>query len=175
LVSAFFAALLAVPAGVFVFALAAWWEWTGRGLVMLVLGGLCLVRGALLIADLARRDRQLGWWKAHESMGGSWGARLWRYGIGGIWRGAIAELFVFHLKVALAVETALSYLQFGVQEPDPSFGNILASHFEMALHGQWRVLLTVLAGLLLVASLPASLVALLKVAPGARPKEVAHG
>jgi ABC-type dipeptide/oligopeptide/nickel transport system permease subunit len=46
----------------------------------------------------------------------------------------------FHLRTAVAIEASLSYLGFGIQEPSPSFGNMLAAHFDLYLKGQWYVL-----------------------------------
>jgi peptide/nickel transport system permease protein len=149
--------LAAVPVGIFVFALAAWLEVTGLVLVVAVLCGLCLVRNVLVVGDLFRRDAHLGYWRSHEAMGGSLASRVLRYGVADGWTWALVDLLAFHAKAAVAVEAALSYLQFGVQEPDPSFGNILASHFELALHGQWRVMVWILGGLFLTAAFPGSL------------------
>jgi len=67
----------------------------------------------------------------------------------------------FQLRVAVAAEASLSFLGFGIQEPQPSFGNMLSSHFDLYLKGHWSVLLVIVGGLALAALFPASLAALL--------------
>ena len=56
-------------------------------------------------------------------------------------------ILIFHMKMAVVIEASLSYLGFGVQEPQASFGNMLASHFELYLRGQWQIMLLIVDGL----------------------------
>jgi len=60
----------------------------------------------------------------------------------------------FYLKVAITVDASLGYLGFGVQEPHPSFGNMLASHFDSYMRGSWFVLVVIGGFLIVVASAP---------------------
>ena len=83
------------------------------------------------------------YWLAHYSFGGSLMKRLVTYGLLGSWRVSFVSTLIFHLQMVVVIEAALSYLGFGVQEPEASFGNILASHFNFALRSDWSVLITV--------------------------------
>ena len=153
------ATLGGIPVGVAVFVVAAWLEGTGLVPIAAALCVLFALRNLQLVTELYRLDARLGYWQAHQAMGGRLADRLWRYGFCGAWKWALGDTLVFHLKAAVAIEAALSYLQFGVQEPQASFGNMLASHFELGLHGEWRILLLILAGLLVTAAAPSAVLA----------------
>lgn len=155
------ASMAAVPVGLVVFAWAAVQERAGLGPVIAALAALFWVRSYLTVRDLFRRDEQLGFWTAHAALGGTTLARLLRYGVAGGWRTELLAVLGFQLRVAVAAEASLSFLGFGVQEPQPSFGNMLSSHFDLYLKGHWSVLLVIVGGLALAALFPASLAALL--------------
>jgi peptide/nickel transport system permease protein len=153
--------LASVPVGVSAFAWAVWWEKGGLAPVCLALGALFAVRSYLQIRDLHRHDRHLAYWTAHHSLGGSEAGRLFRYGVLTGWRWSLVETLGFHLRAAVAIEASLSYLGFGIQEPAASFGNMLASHFDLYLKGHLHVLAVILAGLALTAAFPSCLLAVL--------------
>jgi ABC-type dipeptide/oligopeptide/nickel transport system permease subunit len=146
-----------LPVGVVAFAWAAFREEAGLVAVMASLAPLAGALAYLRLRDLARRDAALAYWEAHRAAGGSLADRVLRYGIAGAWRAPLLALLGFLLRVAVAVEAALSYLGFGVVEPQASFGNILAAHFELYLRGEWRVLAVVAAALALAAAFPSAL------------------
>lgn len=158
-------ALASVPVGVSAFAWAVWWEKGGLAPVCLALGALFAVRAYLQVRDLHRHDRHLAYWTAHASLGGSEAARLWRYGVLTGWRWNLAEALGFHLRAAVAIEASLSYLGFGIQEPQASFGNMLASHFDLYLKGHLSVLAVILAALALTAAFPSALLSVLAFFP----------
>lgn len=160
--------LAAVPVGVSAFAWAVWWEKGGLAPVCLALGALFAVRSYLQIRDLHRHDQHLAFWTAHASLGGSESARLWRYGVMTGWRWQLAEALGFHLRAAVAIEASLSYLGFGIQEPHASFGNMLASHFDLYLKGHLSVLAVILAALALAAAFPSCLLSVLAFFPSRR-------
>lgn len=148
--------LAAVPIGLVVFAWAVWQEKAGIAPVLLALGALFAVRTYLETRDLYRRDAELAYWTAHRALGGALAARLWRYGLRAGWTSALLRTLAFHLRTAVAIEASLSYLGFGVQEPQASFGNMLASHFDLFLKGRFEVLLMLVLALLLVAAVPSA-------------------
>ncbi len=164
----FATALAAVPVGVSAFAWAVWWERGGLAPVCLALGALFAVRSYLQIRDLHRHDQHLAYWTAHASLGGSETGRLWRYGMLTGWRWQLAESLGFHLRTAVAIEASLSYLGFGIQEPAASFGNMLASHFDLYLKGHLSVLAVILAALALTAAFPSCLLSVLAFFPSRR-------
>lgn len=149
--------ICALPVGIVAFSWAAYREQTGLFTVIVSLVPLTGALFYLRIRDLMRRDENLSYWQAHIATGGSLADRLWRYGIGDAWRDSLLQLLGFLLRVAVAVEAALSYLGFGVAEPQASLGNILAAHFERYLRGDWRVLAIVAAALGLAATVPNAL------------------
>ena len=114
---------------------------------MLGLGALFMVRTCLYVRDLYRQDRWLEYWQARAAMGGRLVPTLVEYGIRRSWAPHLGETLGFHLRAAVAIEASLSYLGFGIQEPGASFGNMLASHFDSYLKGEWWPLLVICAGL----------------------------
>ena len=143
-----------LPAVIVAFGLAVWWERGGLMPVSVALAVLFGLRSYLEVQDWARQDGRLGYWTAHAALGGSVGKRLWRYGVFGAWRAPLLQSLAFHLRAAVAVEAALSYLGFGVQEPQASFGNMLSSHFDLYLKGDWQILIIIVAALVLVVAVP---------------------
>lgn len=147
--------VVSIPVGLMAFSWAALGEQTG---LVPVMCSICLVfalRNYLMICDLYRHDEHKGFWQAHASIGGRLGHRLWRYGVLGEWKWPLLDALGFHLKAAVAIEASLSYLGFGIQEPTASFGNMLASHFDLYLKGHWYVLIVIVCSLALCAAIPA--------------------
>ena len=147
----------AIPAGVMAFAWGALREKVDLQGVLWTLTLVFAFRMYLLIGDLNRRDHGLAYWKAHEALGGSPVTRIWRYGMRGGWTREISESISLNLRVAVAIEAAVSYLGFGVAEPAASFGNMLATHFDSYLKGHMGVVLPIVLGLGLTARFPVSL------------------
>ncbi|MEZ4740953.1 MAG: hypothetical protein R3B45_00645 [Bdellovibrionota bacterium] len=139
-----FSFIASVPIGILVFLLAVYYEETGLRMVLVGLSVLLAIRSYLQVFDLYAEDKRLGYWLAHEAQGGTLFSRLIRYGLGMRWKESILLALVFHLQIAVTIESALSYLGFGIQEPQASFGNMLASHFDMYLKGDWGILLIIL-------------------------------
>lgn len=157
------AALLAsIPVGLVAFAWAVWQDHAGLLPVLLSLGGLFAVRTYLETRDLFRHDAGLGFWTAHAALGGSLFYRLWRYGVLAGWKWTLLRTLCFHLRAAVAIEASLSYLGFGIQEPQASFGNMLASHFDLYLKGRFEILVIMSALLALTAALPGAAADLLQ-------------
>lgn len=150
-----------LPAVIVAFGLAVLWEGGGLMPVAVTLAVLFGLRSYLEVQDWARQDSRLGYWTAHAALGGSMAKRLWRYGVLGAWRAPLVQSLAFHLRAAVAVEAALSYLGFGVQEPQASFGNMLSSHFDLYLKGEWQILMIIVAALVLTVAVPVAVSRLL--------------
>jgi peptide/nickel transport system permease protein len=153
----------AIPAGVMAFAWGAFREKVDLQGVLWTLTLVFAFRMYLLIGDLNRRDYGLAYWKAHEALGGSPLTRIWRYGMCGGWTREISESISLNLRVAVAIEAAVSYLGFGVTEPAASFGNMLATHFDSYLKGHMGVVVPIILGLGLTARFPVALLRLMRV------------
>lgn len=85
-----------------------------------------------------------GHWQAHYALGGCIRDRVFKYGFLGEWKDLIIGNLLFHLKVAIIIEVSLSYLGFGIQEPQPSIGNIIASQMERYMSGDIFLLLAMI-------------------------------
>lgn len=149
-----------IPVAIFAFFLAVLFESNQMWMVVGSIGFILGVHSYLYLRGLGTRSERLGYWHAHEAMGGRKIDRILQYGICSHWLRDLSANTAFYLKVAVTVEASLSYLGFGIQEPQPSFGNMLASHFESYMRGNWLVLLVITAGLVLCAGVPAALVRL---------------
>jgi ABC-type dipeptide/oligopeptide/nickel transport system permease subunit len=112
--------------------------------------------------DQFRRDQNLMYWQAHEGMGGGLFKRIWQYGICQHWQQGLLNLMRFQLAAAVVVEISLSYLGLGVLEPSPSFGNILASHFEIGMRGEYHLLSVILISIMMVYFIPTLILRLTK-------------
>ncbi len=143
-----------IPAGIAAFALSAWMGGAGLLPVALALAPLFGIRCYLSTLELYERDRQLGYWQAHVAIGGSNRQRIVSYGLKGTWLRPMFENLGFHLRAAVAIEAAISYLGFGIQEPSASLGNMLASHFDQFLHGSWMTLTFIVAALFMCSTIP---------------------
>ena len=155
------AVLASIPVTVTTFLWAAFFEQAGA---TSVITSLCLVftaRAFLHIKNLFRQDSKLAYWTAHEAMGGRTLKRLWRYGVSSSWAPDLLNGLSLNLRVAVTVEASLSYLGFGMQEPEASFGNILATHFDGYLKGHWWVLTMTILALAVTASAPQAAVRLI--------------
>jgi len=154
------AGVVSIPVCLAAFAWAALRERAGLVPVIYTLSTVVALRTYLQLRDLYRQDEQLAYWTAHAALGGSLLIRLIRYGLCAAWTQPLAMSLGFHLRTAVAIEASLSYLGFGVQEPSPSFGNMLAAHFDLYLKGQWYVLVILVLGLGVTASLPQAVLTL---------------
>lgn len=168
--SAFFARILqvlnvsvagisALPMTLAIFLIAIYFE---VGLPGLVLGFACMfsLQGFRTIQVLHLTSQSLGYWTAHESLGGSLSERLWRYGIAGSWRTTMLAALARGLRTALILEATLSYLGFGVQEPNASFGNMIAAHFNLFFRGRSLVPWWIIGSFVLVSFIPEAALAL---------------
>jgi len=153
-----FAALFAsIPASIAALGIAAYAELTGLVPVMIAISAVFIARSYLQVRGLYLHDQKLQFWIAHETLGGTPWARVWQYGVRSHWRDALSQGLVFNLRAVVSIEASLSYLGFGVQEPNASFGNMLASHFDSYLHGHFGVLVVIIGGLALCAAAPRAL------------------
>lgn len=145
-----------IPVAMFAFLFAVVFESSHLWMVILSVGFILSIHSFLFIRGLYLKSEKLGYWQAHAATGGRRRSRIVRYGVFSHWKHDILGNMTFYLKVGITVEAGLSYLGFGVQEPHPSFGNILASHFDSYLRGNWFVLAITAAGFVLCAYFPAA-------------------
>ncbi|MBM4253362.1 MAG: hypothetical protein FJ146_15440 [Deltaproteobacteria bacterium] len=150
----------AIPLTLITFALAVVLEEADLKAVLLALGVSVILQSYLQLANHIEESRRLGYWTAHEALGGTLLGRIWRYGIRSAWTQELALSLGYKLRAAVIVEATLSYLGFGIQEPEASFGNILAAHFAASLHGKWWVMAATLSVLMVTAAAPQSLIRL---------------
>lgn len=147
----------AVPLFIVVFFLAALFEKTGFWSVLPPLMILCAARSFQALNALHRESERLGYWQAHAVLGGSARERFFSYGVWGDWRAEGERLIFFHLQVVLAAEVALSYLGFGVAEPQASLGNLLAASYADILKGNIAFALILVGVFALTLLVPPSL------------------
>lgn len=154
----------AVPATLFVFFATVLIGEAGITAVAAPMFILFFLQTCNLISLLALRDFRKDYWSAHKSMGGSSWQRLWTYGIKSNWSKDLIELLLVQLKIGLCIEASLSFLGVGIQEPDTSFGNILASHFDLILKGDFFLFFVMFLALFISMEFPRSLYTILKYA-----------
>ncbi len=119
------------------------------------LGIIFLLQGCSQIFLLGEQAKNLLFWQAHRSLGGSTLQRLWKYGVTSGWRHQLWKQWCISLQMAIIAETALSYLGLGVQEPYISLGLVLSEQMGSYLGGHILVALSgVLFCLLLLAQVP---------------------
>jgi peptide/nickel transport system permease protein len=159
IVAAVFASL---PVSVAIFFLVVKFDAVGLWPVLIVLGALFALRSYLQMFNLFEEDHRLAYWQAHHAMGGSIAGRIFRYGLMNRWGGNLFSSYCFHLQIAVAIEASLSYLGFGVQEPQASFGNMLASHFDMYLKGHWQIVAIIVFVMFVVTQAPIVLFEIVK-------------
>ncbi len=145
---------VAVPTLLTVFMATILFGFYGMTSLFICLLVLCALRFYGLCVREYQESYKLGYWQAHTAMGGSQQRLLWRYGILALWRSRLLSEIVHLFRFVVIVEIALSYLGFGVQEPKPSLGNILASHYDLFLRGELQLGLAILLMFYLVYSLP---------------------
>lgn len=149
-----FSASAAVPVVLLSFLLAVVFETTRLWMVIVSVGFILSIHSFLFIKGLYLKSEHLGYWQAHAACGGTPRARIINYGVVTHWLPEILGNMAFYLKIAVTVEASLSYLGFGVQEPHPSFGNMLASHFDSYMRGNWFVLIVIGGALIVSVSAP---------------------
>ncbi len=149
-----FSASAAVPVVLLSFLLAVVFETTRLWMVIVSVGFILSIHSFLFVKGLYLKSEHLGYWQAHAACGGTLRARIINYGLLSHWLPDILGNMAFYLKVAITVEASLSYLGFGVQEPQPSFGNMLASHFDSYMRGNWFVLVVIGGALIISAYTP---------------------
>lgn len=130
-----------VPVGVIVFLWSLYHEEAGIVTLMESLSFIVLIRTYSYVKNLYHCDHHQGFWIAHQSVGGSLLKRIWKYGICTYWKHRLTNLCLFHLQMVVIIESSLSYLGFGIQEPSASFGNILSSHLGVYLKGHYFVIM----------------------------------
>lgn len=145
---------MAVPFGVSVFAMSVFFE--GISIKGVVICGFVyiLLKTFSKTMLLVNETKHLAYWNAHLSMGGSRLERFYKYGVLRDFREALSSELVFSMKLLVAAEVTLSYLGFGISEPQPSIGNILSANLDKALKGDPRILLTSVAILFIVMTVP---------------------
>lgn len=154
--------LASIPVGIMAFTWAVYYEKAGLLPVILALTLIFSIRSFLQIFDLYFLDQNLAYWQAHHAMGGHLKDRIFKYGILGRWKWKLIDTLCFHLQAAVTIEASLSFLGFGIQEPQSSFGNILSSHFDIFLKGQWLIPIIVVTFLGLMSYLPVCFSELIK-------------
>ncbi len=142
--------LLAIPAVVLMLGLSAIMEQNQPAYIFGILFVLILIRSMFHLINLYQRDCQLEYWQANRILGGTEFQRCYRYGICGSWLLDLLSVAVFHCNISFVIESSMSYLGLGIQEPMVSFGNILASHFDTYLRGEFRILFVVITTMTLV-------------------------
>lgn len=149
--------LVSIPVGISAFSISLMQTTAGFSSVALALTIIFFLRAHQLVWNWFRESEHLGYWQANKISGGNLCYRVLHYGLGQAWLAPMGETVRFHLQVAIAIEASLSYLGFGIQEPNPSFGNILSAHLPDYLRGQWHVVASVMLAMTLCALLPTAL------------------
>ena len=102
------------------------------------------------VHTLFQRDSLLNHWSANRSFGGSNRYRVWRYGVFGAWLLPLCNFLILYMQLSVAVEAALGYMKMGVQDPEPSFGNILSHYFSRISGGDLSILVLIFVTFLAV-------------------------
>lgn len=136
----------------------------GQGFLTLLacLGLLVLMHSYFFVVCNYKRSAKLGYWQAHAGIGGSETSRIWRYGVRGDWREELLTSAAFYMKLAIITEISLSYLGFGIQEPQASFGNLIASELRSFLSGDWALLIGVVLVIVVACEAPFAVLRCLK-------------
>ncbi len=156
--------LVSVPVGISAFSISLLQTTAGFWSLAAAVSIIFFLRAHQLLWGWFRESEHLGYWQANQILGGNLSYRVFHYGMRRAWLGAMGETMRFHLQIAIGIEASLSYLGFGIQEPDPSFGNILAAHLPDYLRGQWHVVVSVMVAMALCAFLPSAITQLVKAA-----------
>ncbi len=149
------AAIRSLPAGLLAFGVLVLAGGFHRFELVLAVLGITSAACALdLLVNLWERDRNLGYWEAHHSMGGTAQRRAIDFGLRQGWRAPVAQLFGLSVQTSLAIEATLGYLGLGIQEPRASLGNIIAAHYDRALKGYPLPVLAAVGALLAISLAP---------------------
>jgi len=95
-----------------------------------------LSRGFYLIYMLFNQDHKKNFWLTNEILGGSKWQRIWQYGICQHWYNLLWMEWKNILLMCIITENSMSYLGFGIIQPQASLGNIFEEHFQYILSGQ---------------------------------------
>lgn len=154
-VTAFISLIRSLPAGLIAFAILILGNGVQRFEYVLAIVGVAAGMATFdLLINCWERDRHLGFWEAHQVMGGTARTRAWKFGILQGWRLPLLQLLALWVQTALALEATLAYLGIGVQEPAASLGNIVAAHYDRALKGYPIPAFAAVAALVVISMLP---------------------
>ena len=117
----------------------------------------------IFLTAIYERDISKPYWQNFLLAGGSHKALVRKYGIKGIWRYELIDRFVVYYQQGLIIETTFSYLGFGVTEPSPSFGNMIAAHYELIFSNQNHALIYILFFFYLSLCMPKAMIHLYKI------------
>ena len=134
---------------------------TGIQSVIVALGIVCFSKSYYFVFIKLKKDENIGYWIANKVNGGTAFYRAVHYGVFSHWRRELARDLTMYLNIAITIEVSLSYLGFGVQEPQPSIGNILSSHIGGIFGPGYRIVLFVIVAYGFLSILPGSLCNLL--------------
>ncbi|MBP9708472.1 MAG: hypothetical protein KBD78_12580 [Oligoflexales bacterium] len=109
-----------------------------------------------------QKSKKLGFWISDRAIGGKSTRRILKMGILQDWREALTAQLLFCLSAGISIETSLSYIGFGFQDPYVSIGAILSAHFVQALQGNIHIILVSLCSIGLVISFPYSVLNIFK-------------
>ena len=146
--------VISIPITIATLFLSVYFEEICFEILLLTLAVLIFARNYQLISNKYVRSSSLGYWKAHEMLGGSKLMRVIKYGVFRSWKKEIVEMFFIHLQLAFIIEVSLSYLGFGVQEPNPSFGNMFKSHFDLILRGDFYTVFVIVGFMIITLAVP---------------------
>jgi peptide/nickel transport system permease protein len=106
------------------------------GIILIVIFFSCCIRTYSECSMHLLKDQHLAYWESHHCLGGRKADRVWSYGLIGKWLTPLAMHLSHWLRLGIIIEASLSYLGFGISEPQASLGNMLAMHFSQFLRGQ---------------------------------------
>lgn len=149
-----------IPITVISFLVIVYFEADGLGALLFLLWLFVTIRTYLWVRQSYLISHELGYWQANDAIGGSLFKRIFEYGLKRDWFSSLADMFVFHLKAAIIIEVSLSYLGFGIQEPNPSIGNMLSLQMERFMAGDIIFLFACLIAIWVACSFPNSAVKL---------------
>lgn len=110
-----------------------------------------------LVDRLYQISENKGYWEAHKALGGTLADRILNYGFKSHWRESLQKQSYQNLQSSLIVECGFSYVGMGMSEPRASLGNILSSHFDDILRGDYWIAFVILTCFLILYHLPAKL------------------
>jgi ABC-type dipeptide/oligopeptide/nickel transport system permease subunit len=143
-----------IPITVISFLVIVYFEADGLGTLLFLLWLFVNIRTYLWVRQSYLISHELGYWQANDAIGGNLLRRIIEYGLKRDWFSSLAEMLAFHLKAAIIIEVSLSYLGFGVQEPNPSIGNMLSLQMERFMAGDMILLFACLIAIWVACSFP---------------------